>query len=82
MARKKTAAELAEDIRALEERLSKAKERQRQESKAEEARLNASIIRAVREGWDAMPPEKRPSWDRMAEYVKRMFAMTDSQREA
>ncbi len=81
MSRRKTAAELANDVRYLEERLARAKEKQRLESKAEEARQNAAIIKAVREGWDAMSPGQRPSWGRMAEYVKLMFAMTEEKQE-
>ena len=82
MARKKTAKELADDIRALEARLAKAREKQRQQSKAEEAMTNASIIRVVREWWDALPEGERPRWEQMPEYLRQMFTRMESVTEA
>lgn len=72
MSRKKTAAELAEDVRRLEQRLNKAKEKERRQSRAEEAKQNADVIRAVREYWDAMPVHERPAWKDMATYIRRL----------
>lgn len=70
MARKKTAAELAEDVRKLEKRLAKAKEQEHRQSKAEEARKNADIIKAVRDLWAALPQDERPEWDDMPGYIR------------
>ncbi len=75
MARKKTADELAADIKALEARLAKAKEQQRRLSKAEEAAINASIINVVRDEWNALPTEERPKWEQMPEYIRKLFAI-------
>ncbi len=73
MARRKTASELAEDIRALEKRLAEAREQQRKLTKAEEAAQNASVIQAVRECWDALPADHRPEWKQMPGYIRKMF---------
>ncbi len=82
MARKKTASELAEDIRALEKRLAAAREQQRKLSKAEEAVQNAAVLHAVREGWAALPTETRPDWGQMPEYILHMFSCQGSTKAA
>ncbi len=66
---RKSAAELAEEVARLERRLAKAKEKERMQTKAEEARTNASIIKVIKDYWDALPNDNRPRWEDMAEYV-------------
>ncbi len=73
MARKKTSSELDDDIKALEKRLAKKREQQRRATKAEEAAMNASVLNAVRECWDALPDDTRPEWKQMPEYIRQMF---------
>lgn len=70
MAKNKSAAELAEDVRKLEERLKAAKEKEKQKSKAEEAKHNAAIIKTVREYWAALPEKDRPKWEEMPDYIR------------
>ncbi len=77
MARKKTESELVEDIRRLEERLNAAKEKKRQLSKAEEAKQNAAIIKAVRDEWSALPEQDRPSWEDMPAFIYGIFRKGD-----
>lgn len=82
MAKKKTAEELAEDIKTLEDRLAKAKEQQRKLTKAEEATQNASVIKAVRECWDALPADQRPEWKQLPGYIRKMFQQLSSGKAA
>ncbi len=70
MSKKKTSADLAADIRRLEERLRQAKEEERRVSKAEEARTNADVIKAVKDYWEALPSFSRPEWADMPEHIR------------
>ena len=69
MARKKTAAELAAEVKRLEERLEATREKEKRQSKAEEAKQNAAIIREIREWWTARPEKDRPKWEDMPGYL-------------
>ena len=82
MARKKTADELADDIKALEERLAKAREQQKKLTKAEEAAQNTAVIKAVRECWDALPADQRLEWKQMPGYIRKMFQQLGSGKAA
>ena len=72
MPRKKTAAELAADIKRIEERLTKLKQQEQRQTKAEEAYKNAAVLKAVKEYWAAMPERTRPEWDLMPDYIMEM----------
>ena len=82
MGKKKTAAELAEDVKRIEQRLQEARERERQASKAEEARFNADIIKSVRQIWSALPEEDRPDWSEMGVYLLQLSKQRDDGMEA
>lgn len=70
MARKKTAAELAADIKRIEERLAKLKQQEQRQTKAEEAYKNAEVLRVIKEYWAAMPASSRPEWELMPDYIR------------
>lgn len=71
MARKKTAAELLEDAKRADQRAKELRAKAAKVTKAEEAKTNAEIIKAVREWHDSLPEEKRSDWNDLPELFRK-----------
>lgn len=65
----KSAAELAQAIKAQEQRLAMLKKQQHEQTAAEQARTNAAIIKALHRAVDALPAASRPKWQDMPTYI-------------
>ena len=63
--KKKTAAELLEAAKKAEARAKELKAKAKEQTKAEEAKINAEIIKAIKEWQNALPKEKRTAWDQL-----------------
>ncbi len=74
MAKRKSAAELAADIKRIEERLTRLKLQEQRQTKAEEAYKNAAVLKAIKEYWAAMPERNRPDWELMPDYIREMIS--------
>jgi hypothetical protein len=62
MPRKKTIEELEAEARKAEARAKELRKQAQKLTKAEEARINAEVIKALHEWLDSFPPEKHVEW--------------------
>lgn len=74
MAKKKTVAELEAEAKKAEARAKELRRKARELTKAEEAKVNAEIIKAVREWINSYPAEKRTDWKDVPEIFRRWTA--------
>lgn len=81
MARKKTVEELLEEAKRAEKRAKDLRALAKKETAAEEAKVNAEIIKAVREWRDSYPEGKRTAWKDMPK-VFRDWAERNRQKRA
>ena len=70
MPRKKTIAELEAAAKAAEERARKLREKATALTKAQEAKANAEIIRALREWHSGWPKREEVPWESLPEFIR------------
>ena len=70
MAKKKTIEELEQLARAAEKRARELKKAAKKATVAEEAKVNAEIIKAIREWADTFPEDKKKRWEELPNYFR------------
>ena len=81
MARRLSSEELREKLREQEERVRAMKKALEDQTRYEEARTNADIIRTIRAYWEALPDVERPDWSLMPEHISDMIKDKTYQRQ-
>jgi len=74
MARKRTLAELEAAAKAAEERAKKLRDQAAKLTRAEEAKTNAEIIKALREWYATWPKRSDVAWEDLPEHFRKWAA--------